>query len=57
VLSPAAMPSVVLLLEMQAEVLKTQVLIKFVVIWESTLNSLNQLLFVQPFAQFFTDES
>jgi len=51
------MPSVVLLLEMQAEVLKTQVLIKFVVIWESTLNSLNQLLFVQPFAQFFTDES
>ena len=34
-------------------VLKTKVLIKFVLIWETTLNSQNQLLFVQPFARHF----
>jgi len=40
VLAPAAMPSVVLLLVVQAGVLKTQVLIKFVVIIDSFLSSL-----------------
>jgi len=50
-----AVSSEVLPLEAQAGVLKTQVLIKFVVIWGSTLNSQNQLLFVQPFASTSSD--